>query len=52
VGFVNNLFDDDTLEASRYQSDSATDPFFFQLAASEAVLPNRQQVGVTLTYRF
>lgn len=52
VGFVNNLFDDDTLEASRYQSDSATDPFFFQLAASEAVLPNRQQIGVTLTYRF
>lgn len=52
VGFVNNLFDDDTLEASRYQSDSATDPFFFQLAASEAVLANRQQVGVTLTYRF
>jgi hypothetical protein len=31
AAFVNNLFDDDTLEASRYQSDSATDPFFFQL---------------------
>ncbi len=50
--FVNNLFDDDTLEASRYQSDSATDPLFFQLAASEAVLANKRQVGITATYRF
>jgi iron complex outermembrane receptor protein len=50
--FVNNLFDDDTLEASRYQSDSATDPFFFQLAASEAVLPNKRQAGITVSYRF
>jgi len=52
VLFVNNLFDDDTLESARYQSDSATDPFFFQLAAAEAVLPNRRQAGVTVTYRF
>lgn len=50
--YVNNLFDDDTLESSRYNSDSATDPFFFQLAASEAVLPNKRQAGVTVTYRF
>lgn len=50
--FVNNLFDDDTLEASRYNSDSAADPFFFQLVASEAVLPNRRQFGVTATFRF
>ena len=50
--FVNNLFDDDTLEASRYQSDSAADPFFFQLASSEAVLPNKRQFGVTATFRF
>ncbi len=50
--FVNNLFDDDTLESSRYNSDSATDPFFFQLSASEAVLANKRQVGVTATYRF
>jgi iron complex outermembrane receptor protein len=50
--FVNNLFDDDTLEASRYQSDSAADPFFFQLSASEAALPNKRQAGITVTYRF
>lgn len=50
--FINNLFDDDTLEASRYNSDSATDPFFFQLAASEAVLANKRQIGVTASYRF
>ena len=50
--FVNNLFDDDTLEASRYQSDSAADPFLFQLASSEAVLPNKRQFGVTATFRF
>ncbi len=52
TAFVDNLFDDDTLEWSRYQSDSATDPFFFQLASSEAALANRRQVGVTATYRF
>ncbi len=52
VLFVNNLFDDDTLESARYNSDSATDPFFFQLSASEAVLPNKRQVGITATYRF
>lgn len=50
--FINNLFDDDTLEASRYNSDSAADPFFFQLAASEAVLANKRQVGITASYRF
>ena len=50
--WVNNLFDDDTLEAARYNSDSATDPLFFQLAASEAVLPHKRQVGVTATFRF
>ena len=52
VAFVNNLLDDDTLEASRYNSDSAADPFFFQLVASEAVLPNKRQFGVTATFRF
>jgi len=52
TAFIDNLFDDDTLEASRFQSDSATDPFFFQLASSEAVLANRRQYGVTATYRF
>lgn len=50
--FINNLFDDDTLEASRYNSDSAADPFFFQLAASEAVLANKRQFGVSASYRF
>ena len=50
--FVKNLFNDKTLESSRYNSDSATDPFFFQLAASEAVLPNKRQGGITVTYRF
>jgi iron complex outermembrane receptor protein len=52
VAFVNNLFDDDTLEASRYNSDSAADPFLFQLASSEAVLPNKRHFGVTATLRF
>lgn len=52
TAFIENLFDDDTLEASRYQSDSATDPFFFQLASSEAVLPNKRHFGVTATFRF
>ena len=52
VAFVSNLFDDDTLEASRYNSDSAADPFFFQLASSEAVLANKRQFGVTATFRF
>lgn len=50
--FITNLFDDDTLESSRYQSDSATDPFFFQLSASEAVLANKRQLGITANYRF
>jgi iron complex outermembrane receptor protein len=50
--FINNLFGDDTLEASRYNSDSAADPFFFQLAASEAVLANKRQFGITANYRF
>ena len=52
AAFVNNLFDDDTLEASRYQSDSAADPFLFQLASSEAVLANKRQFGVTASFRF
>ena len=52
TAFVNNLFDDRTLEASRYNSDSAADPFLFQLAASEAVLANKRQFGITATYRF
>jgi iron complex outermembrane recepter protein len=52
TAFVNNFFDDDTLEASRYNSDSAADPFFFQLVSSEAVLPNKRQVGITATFRF
>lgn len=52
TAFVTNLFDDDTLESCRYQSDSATDPFFFQLASCEAVLPNKRQFGVTATFRF
>ncbi len=50
--FVKNLFNEKTLESSRYNSDSATDPFFFQLAASEAVLPNKRQGGITVSYRF
>ena len=52
VAFVNNLFDDDTLEACRYNSDSAADPFFFQLASCEAVLPKKRHFGVTATMRF
>jgi hypothetical protein len=47
-----NVFDVDTLEASRYQSDSAAHLFFFQLASSEAVLPNERQFGVTASSRF
>ncbi len=52
TAFVTNVFDDDTLEASRYQSDSAADPFLYQLASSEAVLPNKRQFGVTASFRF
>ncbi len=52
VAFVNNLFDDDTLEASRFNSDSAVDPFLFQFASSEAVLPKKRHLGVTATMRF
>lgn len=51
TAWVNNLFDDDTPETSRYNSDSAADPFFFQLASSEIVLPRKRQVGLTLTWR-
>ena len=50
--FVNNLFNDRTLESSSYNSDSAADPNFFQLSASEAVLPRKRQIGVTLATRF
>ncbi len=50
--FVKNLLNDKTLESSRYQSDSATDPLLFQLAASEAVLPNKRQFGLTVSYRY
>ncbi len=52
TAFINNLFDDRTLEAARFQSDSAADPFSFQLAASEAVMPNKRQIGLTATVRF
>lgn len=52
TAFIENLFDDDTLEWSRFQSDSTTDPFFLQLASSEAALPNKRHFGVTATYRF
>lgn len=50
--FVNHAFDHDTLEASRYNSDSAADPFFFPLAASEAVLPDKRQIAVTAAVKF
>lgn len=50
--FVNNLFNDKTLENARYNSDSAADPFFFQLSASEATLPRKRQIGVTVSMRF
>jgi iron complex outermembrane receptor protein len=49
--WVNNLFDDDTPESASYNSDSAADPFFFQLAASEIVLPRKRQIGLTVTVR-
>ena len=52
TAFVTNLFQDRTLESCRYQSDSAADPFFFQLASCEAVLPNKRQFGVTASFRF
>lgn len=52
TGWINNLFDDRTLESSRGQGDSAADPSFFQLTASEAALPNKRQFGVGATYRF
>jgi len=50
--FVNNLFNDDTLESASYQSDSAFDPLIFQLASAEAVLPRKRQFGLTVSTRF
>jgi hypothetical protein len=50
--FVDNLFQDRTAASLRYQSDSATDPFLFRLAALEALLPRRRQFGITGSYNF
>lgn len=50
--FVNNALNSKVLESARYNSDSAADPFFFQLAASEASLPGKRQFGVTVSSRF
>jgi iron complex outermembrane recepter protein len=52
VTYVNNVLDDDTLEAARFLSDTAADPTVFQLAASEAVLASKRQLGITATVRF
>ncbi len=52
TAFVDNLFDDDTLESSGSQGDSAADPFLFQLTSSEAMLANKRHFGVTAAFRF
>jgi iron complex outermembrane receptor protein len=52
VAWVNNVLNDKTLEASNYNSDSAADPFFFQLVSSEATLPRKRQFGVTASVRY
>jgi iron complex outermembrane recepter protein len=50
--WVTNLFNSKTLESASYNSDSAADPFSFQLSASEAVLPRKRQFGLSGTVRF
>lgn len=52
TAFVDNLLDDDTLESSGLNGDSAADPFLFQMSSSEAMLANKRHFGVTATFRF
>lgn len=52
TGFINNLFDDDTVAWARTQGDSVTDPYFFSVSAVEIALPEKRQIGVTLQYHF
>jgi iron complex outermembrane receptor protein len=51
VLFVQNLFDDDTFESMRLNSDCATTTFC-GTSAYEVVLPRKRQVGLTLQARF
>lgn len=50
--YVNNVFDDQTVESLRIQGDTGLDPFTFSRRAYEAVLPRRRQFGVAATLRF
>ncbi len=52
TAFVDNLWDDDTLESSGAFGDSAADPFLFQMSSSQAMLANKRHFGVTATFRF
>lgn len=52
TAFVENLFDDDTLESSGSQGDSASDPFLFQMTSSEAMLANKRHFGLSANFRF
>lgn len=52
AAFVENLFDDETVESLRLQGDTGLDPFTFNRRAYEAVLPKRRQVGITASVRF
>ena len=52
TAYVENLFDDDTVERLSYQGDSALDPARFAVAAYEAGLPKKRQFGVTASLEF
>jgi iron complex outermembrane receptor protein len=50
--YVDNLFDNRTVQSAFFQGDSATDPFRFLPASDEVVLAQKRQVGITFKYRF
>lgn len=52
AAFVDNAFDDETVESLRMQGDTGLDPFTFNRRAYEAVLPKRRQFGVAASVRF
>jgi iron complex outermembrane receptor protein len=52
TAFVDNLFNNKTLQSFQQQGDSALDPFTFRLVAYEVVLPRLRQFGVTASYSF
>lgn len=52
TAYVDNLFNDDTVERLSSQGDSALDAARFQVRAYEAGLPRKRQVGLTVAAQF